>query len=495
MNAQLLDLVGRLGRPRVGVIGDLMLDEYVWGDVERISPEAPIPVLRVTRREERVGGAGSVAVNAARLECEVVVLSLLGADAKGDRVATILAREGCDVDAVLRDPDRPTTVKTRHMGYVQHSHRAVQQMLRVDDEELSAVRDDQVERLLDAAAARAGDVDAWLISDYNKGLITARFVAGVRELAHDAPVLVDPARIADYSPYRGVRLICPNRFEAERASGIACRDLEGCQQAARSLLESLDVDSVAITLDRDGIYLGLRGGRLEHFPTRVRVVADVTGAGDMVLTVLGIATAAGCSPQDAVRLANIAAGIEVRHFGVTPISRDELTQEILYQGHPLVGKIKPLVELRETLATARRDGKSIVFTNGCFDLLHPGHHHLLNGARREGDILVVAVNSDASIRRLKGPNRPRINEQDRVKMLAGMEAVDYVVVFDTDTPNHLLEALRPQVLVKGGEYRDGVVVGREIVEAYGGRVAYVEQMPGFSTTQLLGEAAPDGRSS
>ncbi len=491
MSAQLLELVGRLGRPRVGVVGDLMLDQYVWGDVERISPEAPIPVLRVTRREVRVGGAGSVAVNLAKLGCDVSVFSILGGDRDGGRVAEILEGDGCDLRGVERDGSRPTTVKTRHMGYVQQSHRAVQQMLRVDEEELGAIEESTIMRILEGIDAQKGELQAVLLSDYRKGLISPALVEGIREIVGDTPILADPARMEDYSLYRGASLICPNRFEAELASGISCRSIEGCHDAADRLLEDLDLKSVAITLDRDGIFLALRGGEYEHFPTRARVVADVTGAGDMVLTVLGAAAAAGASPQDAVRLANVAAGLEVRHFGVTPISRAELAQELRFQGHPVVGKIKTEKELVPLVEEAKRSGKSVVFTNGCFDLLHPGHHHLLNGASREGDILIVAVNSDASIRRLKGEHRPRIGEEDRVKMLAGMEAVDFVTLFETDTPNHLLESLHPDVLVKGGEYREGVVVGREIVEDAGGRIAYIDQMDGFSTTKLLGEAGEE----
>jgi D-beta-D-heptose 7-phosphate kinase/D-beta-D-heptose 1-phosphate adenosyltransferase len=365
-------------------------------------------------------------------------------------------------------------------------------MLRVDDEDLSPISSEKIALLLDAIGRQMPSLDAVLISDYKKGLIDAALVQGIRRLAGDTPILVDPARVADYSLYRGVRLICPNRYEAELASGIPCRDLDGCRRAAARLLEDVDLEAVAITLDRDGIFLGVRGGHHEHFPTSARVVADVTGAGDMVLTVLGIVAAVRGKLEDAVRLANVAAGIEVRYFGVTPISREELCQELRYQGHPVVGKIKTLAELEKAVGEARRGGKTVVFTNGCFDLLHPGHHHLLNGARREGDLLVVAVNSDASIRRLKGPSRPRIKQEDRIKMLAGMEAVDYVILFEDDTPNRLLEAVRPDVLVKGSEYRDGVVVGREIVEGYGGRVAFVEQLAGFSTTQILGRDIAQG---
>jgi D-beta-D-heptose 7-phosphate kinase/D-beta-D-heptose 1-phosphate adenosyltransferase len=214
-----------------------------------------------------------------------------------------------------------------------------------------------------------------------------------------------------------------------------------------------------------------------------------------VLTVLGLVLGARGSYEQAVELANVAAGVEVGYLGVTPIRREELTQELRFQGHPAAGKIKTAGELVEITRSAREARKKVVFTNGCFDLLHLGHHHLLNGARKEGDLLIVAVNSDASIRRLKGPSRPRIAEDDRVRMLAGLEAVDYVTVFDEDTPNHLLEALRPDVLVKGSEYGKEGVVGREIVEAYGGRVALVEQLAGISTTTLLGESSSSGPSS
>jgi len=493
MGNELIRFVEKLGRPRIGVIGDLMLDRYVWGDVERISPEAPIPVLRVSRREVRVGGAGSVAVNLARLGVDVRVFSLVGGDEHGTRVRSILADEGCRVDSVLDDASRRTTVKTRNMGYVQQSHRAVQQMLRVDDEDLAPVSEEQVARLLESVSEHAGELDALLISDYHKGLVQAELVAGALDAMAGRPILVDPARVSDYSPYRGATLICPNRFEAELASGLPCRTLEECGAVGRHLVRDLDLGAVAVTLDREGIFLFCSDGESRHFPTRVRVVADVTGAGDMVLTILGVVAAAGGTLDRAVELANVAAGLEVRHFGVTPISREELLGELRFQGHPVVGKIKSAGELARVVETIRESGRTVVFTNGCFDLLHLGHHHLLNGASREGDVLVVAVNSDESIRRLKGPSRPRIAQEDRVKMLAGMEAVDYVVVFDEDTPNTLLETLRPDVLVKGSEYsgdEDGVV-GREIVEGYGGRVAFVEQLPGFSTTALLGEDAGD----
>lgn len=488
MSEQLIRAIRDLGSPRIGLVGDLMLDEYVWGDVRRISPEAPIPVLRVTRRQVRVGGAGSVAVNLARLGARVVVFSRLGADRAGQRVRELLAREGCDLTGVLDEPDRPTTLKTRLIGSVQQADRAMQQILRVDEEDASPASSPVVEGLLRHARDRAGDLDAILVSDYHKGLVSAPLVEGLTAQGRDRPILVDPALVEDYSLYRGVDLICPNRFEAQLASGMPCGTIEECRAAGDRLIATLGLGAVAMTLDREGILLCRRGQPSRHVPTRVRTVTDVTGAGDMVLTVLGLVTADGGDLDRAVELANVAAGIEVRHLGVTPVSRSEIEQELTHRGLPVAGKLKTAEELEPLLRDARESGRTVVFTNGCFDLLHLGHHHLLEAARAEGDLLVVAVNSDASIRRLKGPSRPRIPESDRVRMIAGLECVDYVTVFDDDTPIPLLERLRPGVLVKGAEYRGGGVVGHDLVEGYGGRIALVEQIPGISTTALLGEA-------
>lgn len=473
-----------------------MLDEYVWGDVERISPEAPIPVLRVSRRETRAGGAGSVVVNLARLGARVEVFSLLGRDDPGRKVAEIFRRENCEIDGLLHVDQRPTTVKTRLLGFVQQAHRAVQQIARVDQESRTPIKGEAVSKIVERLRQRARHLDAVLISDYQKGLVTAELLRNILAAIGEIPVLVDPARLDDYSRYQGAYLLCPNRFETELATGLPCRDLESCRRAGQRLVELLGLRATAITLDREGIFLYEASGRARHFPTQARVVADVTGAGDMVLSVLGLVCAAGGSFDEAVELANVAAGLEVRHVGVTPVSREQLLQELTYRGLPVVGKIKNLEELKQIVRDARDVRKTIVFTNGCFDCLHPGHQQLLNGARGEGDMLIVAVNSDPSVRQLKGRERPVWTQEERVEMLSALEVVDYVIVFDEDEPNQLLEELRPDVLVKGSEYRDGVVVGREIVEGYGGRVAFVEQLPGISTTLLLErcrDAAPASR--
>ncbi|HLU47284.1 MAG TPA: bifunctional heptose 7-phosphate kinase/heptose 1-phosphate adenyltransferase [Planctomycetota bacterium] len=489
MARDLAQTVREWGAPRVGVVGDLMLDEYVWGEVERISPEAPIPVLRVSRREVRAGGAGSVVTDVARLGGEVTVFSVLGQDAAGERVSEMFHVEGCRLDGVYFDARRRTTLKSRHIGYVQHADRAVQQILRVDEEDKVPISAEAREVILSALRERAEELDIILVSDYHKGLIDKAFITALAAAAGDVPILVDPSRVSDYSIYRGVRMMCPNRYEAELATGIACRDVDGAREAADALIERLDLEAAVVTLDREGMFVATRDGEARHVPTRARTVADVTGAGDMVLSVFGVARAAGCDWFESAQLANVAAGIEVRHIGVTPVSREELVQELLWDGHLAADKLKTPSELATIAAEAKRAGRTIVFTNGCFDLLHRGHHEVLYGAKRLGDILIVAINSDASVKRLKGPTRPSIPQDGRVRMLAGLAFVDYVTVFDEDTPNHLLELLRPDVLVKGSEYRERTegVVGREIVEAYGGRIAYVEQVPGWSTTSLLGD--------
>ncbi|HVR74326.1 MAG TPA: bifunctional heptose 7-phosphate kinase/heptose 1-phosphate adenyltransferase, partial [Planctomycetota bacterium] len=387
MRTELSEFLAGIGKPRIAVVGDAIVDEYVWGEVERISPEAPIPVLKVSRREHRAGGAGSVVTNLACLGAEVRFFSVRGDDAAGARLVSLLEGDGIDPRGVLIDASRPTTSKTRHVGYVQHANRAMQQLLRVDDEVRKPIEEATIRSLVERFQRCARDLDAVLVSDYHKGLISAGLMKHLREAAPRASFLVDPALVDDYSLYRGTSLICPNRYEASRSSGIRCDDLQGCARAAEKLAMELDLGSVALTMDRDGIYLHERGGAAKHFPTRARVVADVTGAGDMVLSVLGLVVAAGGSLPQAVELANIAAGIEVRKIGVTPVGREEILQEIRFAGHPGVGKVKKLDDLRPLVREAQQGGRRVVFANGCFDLRHRGHRHLLCGAARMGDIL------------------------------------------------------------------------------------------------------------
>ena len=485
MRADLAQLLSGMGRPSIAVVGDAISDEYIWGEVERISPEAPIPVLKATRSEYRAGGAGSVVANLRALDVDVHFFSVRGDDAAGSRLASLFERDGACIAGLLVDKMRPTTSKTRHVGFVQHANRAMQQLLRVDHEVRKPIEEGTIDALVRAFRAQAKKFDVVLVSDYRKGLISEELLARLRDAAPGVPFFLDPALLKDYSLYRGVDLICPNRYEAGLAAGREIEDVSCCRQVARQLAGELDVAAVAVTMDREGIFLHERKGVDLHFPTKARVVADVSGAGDMVLSLLGLVVAAGGTLEQGVELANVAAGIEVRKMGATPVSRTEILQELRYGGHPGAAKIKKREELLPAVEAARQAGKSIVFTNGCFDLLHFGHQHLLNGAAQEGDLLIVAVNNDASIRRLKGPDRPQTEEEVRLLMIAALEAVDYVTSFEEDTPIPLLETLRPDVLVKGEEYRTGTVVGREVVEGYGGRIAFVSQVPGISTTSLL----------
>ena len=487
MRRDLISFFEGIERPRIAVVGDAIVDEYVWGDVARVSPEAPVMVLQVARREYRAGGAGSVVTNLAALKADVRFFSVRGEDGAGERLRSLLEKDGADTTGLVVEPNRPTTQKTRHMGYVQHANRAVQQLLRVDDEVRESIRDTTQSAILERFRARAADLDAVLVSDYHKGLVSGGLLRSLQAAAPGVPFLVDPALVDDYSLYEGCHLICPNRYEAGKASRIDCNDFAGCAAAAEKLARDLRIDAVALTMDRDGIWLHERASEGRHFPTRARTVADVTGAGDMVLSILGLATAAGGTLAQAVELANVAAGIEIRKVGVTPLSRSEILQEMRYEGRPGAGKIKTLEELVPIAQQAREAGRTVVFTNGCFDLLHAGHRHLLQGAAREGEVLIVAANSDASVRRIKGPGRPRTKEEQRLLDIADLSSVDYVICFDDDKPLALLEALRPHVLVKGEEYREGVVVGRELVEGWGGRVAFVSQIPGISTSSLLGD--------
>ncbi|MGA1202489.1 MAG: D-glycero-beta-D-manno-heptose 1-phosphate adenylyltransferase [Planctomycetota bacterium] len=478
-----------LGSPRILVIGDLILDEYLWGDVSRISPEAPVPVLRVRHREHRCGGAGSVVENLVALGARVEAIGLVGADEAGRAITDRFESQGVPTAGLISCEDRPTTLKTRMLGGVQHANRGRQQVLRVDQEEDRPVEPERIESAL--ARCRAwleGEAPAAiLLSDYEKGLLVPELISGVVALAAPlgVPVLVDPGRSVDYDRYRGATLICPNRFETEQATGITVRRPEDAERAGRALVERLSLEHAALTLDRDGITCVSQGGGARSFPTRVRSVTDVAGAGDMVLSLLGIALAAGWEIDDAIRLANLGAGIEVSKVGVVPVERWEIEQAAALDGGESPSKVRSLPELARILARERSAGQQIVFTNGCFDLLHAGHVQLLEKARALGQVLVLGLNTDRSIREQKGPQRPVLAGEERARVLSGLASVDHIVFFDEETPAELVEAVQPDILVKGQDYADKVVVGREVVEARGGRVELVDLREGSSTSAII----------
>jgi len=485
MHRQLISLVERLGRPRLCVVGDLMVDRYVFGDAERISPEAPIQILKAASEEVRLGGAGSVVNNLLALGARVSAFGVVGPDDHGKWVVDNLRASGARTAGVLTTRDRPTTTKTRFVGRAQHRH--PQQVLRVDMEETHPVPRSIEDRLL----ARLGPVvkaaDALVLSDYNKGVLTPRLTQALIRLARAGrvPVLIDPIKSPDYSKYRGATLLTPNRMETELASGIRLTGPGAIRRAARSLVDRLALDALVITLDREGAYLAERGKAGEMVPTRPRLVYDVTGAGDMVIAVVALAMAAGATLLDAVRLANVAGGLEVEKFGVQTVSRDEITADLLDEARRSGDKLRSLDNLLADLARHRARGETIAFTNGCFDVVHAGHIDYLEFAARQGDLLVVGLNSDRSIRALKGPDRPICTEADRARVLAALQAVDYVVIFDDDTPLRLIQAVRPHALIKGEDWRDKGVVGREFVESYGGRVVLAPLVKGLSTTAVV----------
>jgi len=482
---ELIESLERLGAPRIAVLGDFMLDRYVYGDVERISPEAPVPVLKVLRSEDRVGGAANVAAAIIALGGEVACIGVAGADSAGEQLGRLLAAAGAETSGLVRLRRRGTTLKTRYVGLSQHRH--VQQMLRVDEEPSEPIRGKVLNTIRAALKAESGNCRVLAVEDYDKGLIDSlempRLIADARKAG--LTVVVDPARISDYSRYRGASVITPNRYEAELASGVRIpdADLSALEQAARQILQTTQADAVVITLDKEGAYLLGRGAEGRHIPTRPRAVYDVAGAGDEVLAMISVALAGGCSYDQAVILANVAGGLEVERFGVVEITRSEVLGELRRIAGLRGKKLLSRKQLLEEVDRRRRGGQTIVFTNGCFDLLHAGHARYLRQGRELGSCLVVAINSDDSALRLKGPGRPIVGEQERAEMLGSLECVDYVTIFSEDTPIELLKLLRPDILVKGGS--TPVVVGRELVEGYGGRVVTTELLEGLSTTAII----------
>jgi D-beta-D-heptose 7-phosphate kinase/D-beta-D-heptose 1-phosphate adenosyltransferase len=480
VNPDLAKTLSAIGQPRILVVGDLMLDRYVWGSVERISPEAPIPILKVTDRTERPGGAGSVVVNLAYLGARVAFATALGNDPAADILRNQLGAYGVDLEAALTCPDKPTTVKTRYLA-------RVQQVLRVDEEDPSPLPKAATDRLFRALEPKLEEADIVLIPDYNKGLLTPSFlqslIVACRRLGKR--ILVDPARGVGHLPYRGATAICPNRVEAAELAGMPCSPAN-LDKIGRRLLRRLGLEASIVTMDRDGIALYRAGQKTFRVKARAREVFDVTGAGDMVLSVLGFVLAGGGAWEEAVEIANVAGGIEVGKLGVVPLAREEILADLEHPDHAPATKLRSREELATLVRNLKSQGRTVVFTNGCFDLLNANHISLLRHSKGLGDCLIVATNSDASIRRLKGPSRPILSEPERVELLSAVHYVDYVTVFPEDTPRPLLSLLQPDILVKGGDYtRKEEVVGWEIVEAYGGRIERAPKADFHSTSRIV----------
>ncbi len=473
------------------VVGDYMLDELVFGNVDRLANDAPVPVLHVQRTEHRAGGSANVAADLLAMRGSVHAVGLVGDDAGADALMSKLTEQGVGCDGVLTDSTRPTTLKQSLVGLAQHRH--AQKMFRVDKESREPASVRMVEKMLEQVGKRLPEVNVVCIEDYNKGVCTPGLCQGVIELARQAniPVLVDPAAIADYSRYAGASCITPNRNEAERAAGITLPDnapAEAYIPLAEALQERHGFESVVITLDKSGALLLVRGQEPRVVPTVARHVYDVTGAGDMVLAALAAGRANGLPWHEAVRFANAAAGLEVEEFGVVPIPIERIHRDLLLREREQRGKLRTLSELIVEVSAIRQGGASkgttpkVVLANGCFDVLHAGHVSLLRRAAALGDFLVVAVNGDESVRRLKGAGRPIYPIADRAQLLGELECVGAVVVFDEPTPENVVHAVRPDVLVKGRQYRIEEIPGASFVQSHGGRVELLDVVEGRSTT-------------
>jgi len=472
-------LAGFAGR-RVLCVGDVMVDRSIYGDVKRISPEAPVPIVRIVRESSELGGAGNVVRNIAALGARCAFVTAVGDDRAGREVVNMLSRLTA-VEPYLRvSVQRQTTVKTRFFSNDGHH------LLRADRETTDTVSAEDMADLEGAMDSQVREADAVILSDYGKGILTGALTPKIIAAARAAgkPVIVDP-KGTDYTRYKGATIITPNRAELAEAVGLPVDSDAAIVAAAQTLRRRIDVAAVLVTRSGEGMTLVTDSG-IHHLPAQTREVADVTGAGDTVVAALTLAMACGAPLAAAARLANTAAGIVVGRHGTAVATASDILSALRHSG--FASADQKLADPAEALARVmewRRQGLKVGFTNGCFDLLHPGHISLLRQARAACDRLVVGLNSDASVKRLKGDARPVQNESARAAVMASLSPVDLIVIFGEDTPLALIEALRPDVLIKGADYTRAQVVGADIVEGYGGRVVLADLVAAQSTTATI----------
>ena len=469
---------------RVLVIGDVMLDRYIQGDVDRISPEAPVPVLRHAQRYDRAGGAANVALNLSGLGCQTFLAGLWGDDAEQKQLGSLLEAAAVDTLGMVSS-SLPTCSKTRIIG-------RRQQLLRLDIESSDPIPPIELDRLRERAVELTAKVHAVVLSDYAKGALTTDICGAVIHAARErgVPVLADP-KTHDFSKYTGATTVCPNLAELSLATQLPPADTPAMLAAGQALVAEHELGFLTVTRSEKGIAI-LRAPSsgmdpaIEEHPARAREVFDVSGAGDTVIATLAACLAAGVPVSTSVELANLAAGIVVGKMGTVPVSAAELVAVLTpSSGVVSAEKILSLEGARARVAEWRATGETIVFTNGCFDLLHVGHITLLEDCHRFGSKLILGLNADASVGRLKGPTRPIVGERERARVMAALASVDAVVLFEEDTPLDLIRTLRPDVLVKGGDYTIDTVVGHELVQAAGGRVEIIPTVEGFSTTNIV----------
>jgi D-beta-D-heptose 7-phosphate kinase/D-beta-D-heptose 1-phosphate adenosyltransferase len=473
----LLDTLKRCAGVSVLVVGDLMLDEYVGGAVERISPEAPVPIVRAEMSEFRLGGAANVARQVAALGSKVTLAGILGDDSAGDTVRRLCQESRIGTDFILTVGDRPTTRKLRVLS-------RSQQLLRIDWEDRRPISMQDIDTLL-SKIHHLTPHDAIILSDYAKGIVCAPVIAGLMRLGEGRHprIVVDPKH-RDFSRYRGASILTPNLRELSDAVGYSLdsANLDAIATAARTQIHCGNFEGLVVTLGDRGMLVVLADGIELLIPALKRAVYDVTGAGDTAAAVLTACLASGATVATAAQIANSASGIAVGEIGAVAVPSSRIAEALT--GRP-PSKVLSRKDLQTRASQWRENGQCIVFTNGCFDVLHPGHLSLLSYAKSLGDVLVLAINSDSAVRRLKGPSRPIVSQDDRAAMLSALGFVDAVTIFDEDTPLETIRCVEPQVLVKGQDYRLDQVIGREVVEAAGGRVVLAPLLGDYSTTSLL----------
>ena len=480
MQANLLDVVKlfNTSNQHALVIGDLMLDRYLIGSVGRISPEAPVPIVLLSNQYERAGGAANVAANLALLGIKTHIAGCVGEDAEAKTLLKLVQDLGIETKAVIRSKQRPTIAKTRIVS----GH---QQMMRLDQESSAAFNTEDTSSLLAVIQHELTQNPAIVIlSDYAKGVLSTdicqAIIATCKPL--NIPVLVDP-KGHDYSKYKGATALTPNKKETAEACNTTINDIDLIAKAA-NLKQALNLAFFAVTRGEEGI--SLIDNETHHLPATAKQVFDVSGAGDTVIATLAAGLMHGLSTLDALQLANLAAGVVVGKVGTVPITQADLIQALnVEQSSEQAHKVCNLNQLNAKVAVWKQQGLKIVFTNGCFDLLHAGHVTYLEAAKKRGDKLILGLNTDRSVSAIKGPTRPVVNEQDRARVLAALESIDAVILFDEDTPLNLINAIKPNIIAKGSDYTADQVVGGREVESWGGEIALIDLVAGRSTSNII----------
>lgn len=489
MKAKFKSFLDNKVRPNILVVGDLILDEYIWGSVNRVSPEAPVPVLESKSENIALGGAANVANNLVALGCKVFLVGGIGQDEKGRQLLRLASDRSINVEGVFRFAHRPTTSKIR---VIAHS----QQVLRIDKEDIRPNMDETENKIIQHINKVLPDMDGVICSDYNKGILTEKIMKAIIHRANNCKkrVVVDPKR-RDFSIYKGANVITPNQKEMEEASPIKIASQPDMERTAEYLVGLTKAEALLMTRGKDGMILFQNNCKPVNISTIAREVYDVTGAGDTVISVFGMMIFSGFNFEEAAILANMAASIVVGKVGTAVITLKEIDEFLQEEMLRTSQTVLELDELKKLVSLAKATNKTVVFTNGCFDLIHGGHIEFLQKAKSLGDILIVGINTDKSVRALKGDDRPIKKLEERANILSALKYVDYITTFGELTPENLISEICPDILVKGDDYKINEVVGREIVEGYGARVELVPIVKGLSTTQTVKKILGNSKSS